>query len=340
MTTSFKAELNRCVYDLTGIVGLEYNNNKYYYVKNLEDDIIGIVNSNNERIVNYEYDSWGKLLCVKDNNGNVITDNNHIGIINPFRYRSYYYDNETGLYYLNSRYYNPEWKRFISADGIIGSNQDLNSYNLYAYCSNNPINHFDDNGSKKKKKKSKKKKKKNILSSIVKAVVSTSTIAIVAKAVITVASNIFLGLKKYDVSRDMFNKSIYYPSGNISKNTQNQIANKSKNSPQVQSAIKSCIAKNNSNNFSHCFGYNDAEMTGDLFYSLQHVDIYVSGKKVENNIWDITIHLSDIYDFTEFRPSLSFSDSANNLGFIMQATGLLQSYTWSVSYNMKYTEEE
>lgn len=77
------------LYDLTGIVGLEYNNNKYYYVKNLEDDIIGIVNSNNEKIVNYEYYSWGELLSIKDNNGNVITDDNHIGIINPFRYRSY-----------------------------------------------------------------------------------------------------------------------------------------------------------------------------------------------------------------------------------------------------------
>ncbi len=134
------------LYDLTGIVGLEYNGNRYYYKKNLQEDIIGIINSNNQQIVTYEYDSWGKVLSIKDSNGNIIEDTNHIGIINPFRYRSYYYDNETGLYYLNSRYYHPEWKRFINADEILGANQDLNSYNLYAYCSNNPIIQSDPSG--------------------------------------------------------------------------------------------------------------------------------------------------------------------------------------------------
>ena len=131
---------------MTGIVGLEYNGNRYYYKKNLQEDIIGILGSNNQQIVTYEYDSWGKVLSIKDSNGNIIEDNNHIGIINPFRYRSYYYDNETGLYYLNSRYYHPEWKRFINADEILGANQDLNSYNLYAYCSNNPIIQSDPSG--------------------------------------------------------------------------------------------------------------------------------------------------------------------------------------------------
>ena len=325
------------LYDLTGIIGFEYNNKKYYYIKNLEDDVIGIINDNNEKIVVYEYDSWGKILCIKDNNGNNIIDEDHIGILNPFRYRSYYFDNETGLYYLNSRYYNPEWKRFINADGIIGSNQDINSYNLYAYCSNNPVNYYDITGSKKKKKK--KKKKKNILSSIIKKTISNSPIAKIAKAVITVASNIFLGAKGYDVSRNMFNKSMYNPSGNISKNTQKQIINKSKNSPQVQSAIKTCVTNNsNSSSFSNCLGYNDAEMTGDLFYSIQHVDIYVSGKKINDNTWDITISMSDIYDFTKYRPDLSFANLANNLGFVMEQTGLLKSYEWSVSYRIKYTE--
>lgn len=71
---------------------------------------------------------------------------NHIGNINPYRYRSYYYDTETKLYYLNSRYYNPLWGRFINADGIIGANQDILSYNLYAYCSNNPIMNTDIDG--------------------------------------------------------------------------------------------------------------------------------------------------------------------------------------------------
>lgn len=124
------------LYDLTGVAGLKYNDNVYYYIKN---DIIGILNSDYEKVVDYQYDSCGKLLSIKDQNRNIITDTNHIGIVNPFRYKGYYYDNETNLYYLNSRYYNPEWQRFISADEIIGANQDLISYNLYVYVSNNPI---------------------------------------------------------------------------------------------------------------------------------------------------------------------------------------------------------
>lgn len=134
------------LYDGNDILGLEYNGSRYYYMKNLQGDIIGILDSNYTKIVSYEYDSWGKLLSVKDNNNIEITDSTHIGLINPFRYRSYYYDTETELYYLNSRYYNPTWGRFLNADGIIGANQDIFGYNLYAYCSNNPIMFSDING--------------------------------------------------------------------------------------------------------------------------------------------------------------------------------------------------
>ncbi len=71
---------------------------------------------------------------------------NNIGVINPFRYRGYYYDVETGFYYLNSRYYNPEWCRFISPDVMIASNQDFPSFNMYVYASNNPIMNTDMTG--------------------------------------------------------------------------------------------------------------------------------------------------------------------------------------------------
>ncbi len=134
------------LYDLTGLLGFKYNNDTYYYIKNIQGDIIGILDQNYNEIVTYEYDSWGKLLSIKDNQGNEITDETNIGIINPFRYREYYYDTETGLCYLNSRYYNPIWGRFLNADGILGANQDIHCYNHYAYVSNNPITNLDSDG--------------------------------------------------------------------------------------------------------------------------------------------------------------------------------------------------
>ena len=134
------------LYDLTGLIGLSYNNNIYYYKKNLLGDIIGILDVNYQPVVEYKYDSWGEILKISDSNGNEITDNHHIGIINPFRYRGYYYDNETNLYYLNKRYYNPTFRRFLNPDGILGADIDTLNYNLYIYVGNNPINYYDKNG--------------------------------------------------------------------------------------------------------------------------------------------------------------------------------------------------
>ncbi len=133
-------------YDTDGISGFEYKDKKYYYIKNQQSDIIGILDSNKNKVVTYRYDSWGKVISVLDSNNKEITDKDNIANINPFRYRSYYYDTETQLYYLNSRYYNPDMGRFINADGIMGANKDDLGYNLYAYVSNNSVNAKDSNG--------------------------------------------------------------------------------------------------------------------------------------------------------------------------------------------------
>ena len=127
------------------LLGFKYNEDLYFYQKNNQEDIIGIYDSNYHLIATYVYDSWGKILSIKDSSGNEITDSSHIAIINPFRYRSYYYDEETKLYYLNARYYNPEWGRFLNADSIIYTMNNI-GYNLFCYVENNPINNKDPNG--------------------------------------------------------------------------------------------------------------------------------------------------------------------------------------------------
>ena len=86
------------LYDPTGLIGLEYDGKKYYYIKNIQSDIVGILDENNKVIVKYKYNSWGKMLSITDSTGVEIVDSNNIGIINPFRYRGYYYDKETDRY--------------------------------------------------------------------------------------------------------------------------------------------------------------------------------------------------------------------------------------------------
>ena len=127
---------------------MEYNGAKYWYDKNLQGDIVGIRNSTGTPVAKYVYDAWGKILQVTDKDGNDVSGNSdHIANINPFRYRGYYYDVETGWYYLNARYYDPAVGRFLSPDGQINNvGSDLLGANLFAYCGNNPVNRIDPNG--------------------------------------------------------------------------------------------------------------------------------------------------------------------------------------------------
>ena len=130
------------LYDESGNkFGFIYNGAYYYYDINLQGDVVGIYNSNGVKVVTYEYDPWGVITNITDTSGI------DIGTINPIRYRGYYYDNETGFYYLQSRYYDPGICRFISADSqIAGVGGNVLGYNQFAYCFNNPVNMSDDTG--------------------------------------------------------------------------------------------------------------------------------------------------------------------------------------------------
>ncbi|WP_026506600.1 polymorphic toxin-type HINT domain-containing protein [Butyrivibrio sp. MC2013] len=120
--------------------------NRYFYTRNGQGDIIGIYRCSDSKLVgNYEYDLWGNIVSITPNSK--VTDTDNILNRNPLRYRSYYYDSETGFYYLNARYYDPETHRFISADSqIAGVSDDVTGYNLYAYCDNDPVNKIDATG--------------------------------------------------------------------------------------------------------------------------------------------------------------------------------------------------
>ena len=128
-------------YDENGLLlGFSYNGAKYYYIRNQQSDIIGILDNSGNQVVSYMYDSWGKLLSIDG------SAKDTIGVQNPFRYRGYYYDTETELYYLNSRYYDPMVGRYINADGFVSTNQGISEHNMFAYCGNNPIMRADPSG--------------------------------------------------------------------------------------------------------------------------------------------------------------------------------------------------
>ncbi len=118
--------------DNSSPIGFVLNETAYYYVKNLQGDIIAILDSNGNCMVEYTYDAWGKLLNTVDNSAI------NLGTINPLRYRGYYYDQETGLYYLQSRYYDPTVGRFINADVLLDT-ESISGFNLFSYCGSCPI---------------------------------------------------------------------------------------------------------------------------------------------------------------------------------------------------------
>ena len=119
------------IYDTNGNpYSLRYNNAYYVYVLNLQGDVIRIVNSDGATVAQYQYDAWGNVLAATGS----------LAAINPIRYRGYYYDTETGFYYLQSRYYDPSIGRFINADSFASTGQGFVGYNVFAYCNNNPTN--------------------------------------------------------------------------------------------------------------------------------------------------------------------------------------------------------
>ena len=114
--------------------------NTYYYLRNAWNDVIKLIDKTGATVVEYTYDSWGKLLSTSGSLASTLGKNN------PFRYRGYVYDEETGFYYLQSRYYNPEVGRFISSDVLLSTGQGVLGHNAYAYCGNNPASRIDTEG--------------------------------------------------------------------------------------------------------------------------------------------------------------------------------------------------
>ncbi len=131
----------RFCYDANGsVISVAYNGTYYYYLRNAQGDIVKLIDKNGQTVVEYTYDTWGKVISVTGSLASTL------GKDNPFRYRGYVYDNETGWYYLQSRYYDPNTCRFVSADVMLSTGQGVLGYNAFLYCLNNPVNMEDSEG--------------------------------------------------------------------------------------------------------------------------------------------------------------------------------------------------
>lgn len=139
-------------YDSNGILSAIYHHvngvkTAYHVQTNYQGDVVALYDWSGSLVAKYDYDAWGNILSVTDANGTPITSSTHIANVNPFRYRSYYYDNDLGLYYLQSRYYDSGIGRFVNGDNIVaGVGGAIQGYNLSVYCFNNPVNRDDQDG--------------------------------------------------------------------------------------------------------------------------------------------------------------------------------------------------
>jgi|GEM_PF-2450209 len=130
-------------YDAQGSVAtVGYNGVDYAYLHNLQGDVVGLMDMDGSVVVEYGYDAWGAPVYTE---GSMAAT---LGRDNPFRYRGYVWDEETGLYYLRSRYYDPSWGRFVNADTQLGQRGQLFEHNLYCYCANAPVMTMDEHGNR------------------------------------------------------------------------------------------------------------------------------------------------------------------------------------------------
>ncbi len=303
--------------EVDDIIGFKYNNEVYYYIKNGQNDIIGILDNNYNKIVEYVYDSWGNILEIKDNS------NNNIGLINPFRYRSYYYDNETKLYYLNSRYYNSLWGRFINCDGIIIQNKSLSGLNLYMYAMNNPINMFDRDGNFSLGNLWKKVK-----SFCKKTIELPVKVAINGMAEITGA----VGLSN---ASNLLTNSLENKPKNKKYGNNSDIVKKIKSSPEFKDTIKDVINNNkNSYLYNRCVTIRFDE-DKDLKLALHNATMCVSGQ-INDNSTDLLITIRDRYDYEYWNYRVDkgiLTTIINNYAWMFQEMGIINEYDVVIDFD-------
>ncbi len=299
-----------------------------YYEKNIQGDVIGLTTMYGTEIATYTYDAWGKITSTIHNSNYDLAYN-----LNHITYRGYYRDDETGFYYLQSRYYDNVTMRFLNVDKMFkvdSSNDYIFKDNMFIYCNCNPINCFDPSGNmgiridaKNIKRNIKKYGKKFV----------KLTIATMAYA--------YLISKGYSLAYDMFEHALYGNGKALPEVIKKRLRKKIKKDKQLKSRItfilKECKKRNVYYTQDKLYKFQFTK-DKDLFYSVQHItSTRMTGNRISNKTWSVYIYIYDIYNFDEFREWTSFAGISNNLGLILESVGIVKKYKWSIVNNETYS---
>ena len=305
--------------------GFEYitdiSSNLYYYMYNAQGDVMGIIDDYGNCVNRYIYDPWGKVVSILDIGLNP-AENGSLAHINPIRYRGYFYDAETGFYYLNSRYYDPVVSRFISPDVQINADQGPLGVNLYVYCLNNPVNMYDSAGTKAF----------DIFIGTIEILTTVFTnyfiMYNVTKLELMALGAAVLSAMGCNVARKLYLHAFYGGGNSLSERVRKLLNQKLKNSKQLNDYIDKCLlnAKLETIEIRGYFEFN-SETELDLYLSVQHIRFHMFGRN-RNGVWDMCIAFVDVYDFDNLRlvSELSLTNAANDLGFILQLLGMMKPY--------------
>ena len=304
------------LYDESGApIGLQYRNktygtytfDTYYFEKNLQGDIIAIYTESGTKIGSYTYDAWGNCT-VSTESGATTSQKRIVRTLNPFRYRGYYYDTETGLYYLQSRYYNPQWGRFLNADGYVSTGTGMIGFNMYAYCNNNPVMGYDPNGN-----------------------------MIIYNPRMFAAMDLFMKFLYGDGKDQIFDDNSYMADKFRNNKTMNEICRQC-----VDNYIRT--GKANYSGSASINGFDEL----DLWLAIRgcSYEISVSSREYSEGIlwWKktkieyiVSVKIKDIYDFN--RPDETgdgIGSLLNNFGYFLQEKGIGNIYSVNITYTKKY----
>lgn len=327
-------------YDASGKpLSMKFNGVYYVFQCNFQGDVVGIIDANGYKVATYTYDAYGRQTSPEPES--------LVGKMNPLRYRGYIYDKETGWYYLMSRYYNPEVGRFLNADDSVILSFDQNHIlqsNLFAYCLNDPVNAKDSGGN---------------VSDLIKMNYNSvcfdilinpkffgpiidfgvfftgrlTSMTPIAKKTAPIRKNIYdiistKVLSDCPIAKAYFDKAI--KGGEVSKDKENQLKKLILSYEDLNKKIKKFINKyKKKKKFTKKINSFEFSSDSDLYYTIQHADIEVTGVKRSDGKWKVTLLVMDRYDFSHLRlirDGFSPGNLANDGGFILSSLGDIKPY--------------